>query len=72
MSGERNKEEGAKTKRNTSKAPPIFVAGVQNIHPLKELLVSVTGDDFELKVLKGNQVKIQPQSADKYKTIIKA
>jgi hypothetical protein len=72
VSGERNKEKGAKTKRNTSKAPPIFVAGVQNIQPLKELLVSVTGDDFELKVLKGNQVKIQPKSADKYKTIKKA
>jgi hypothetical protein len=43
------------------------VSGVQNIQPLKELLVAVTGDDFELKVLTGNQVKIQPKTADKYK-----
>jgi len=48
------------------------VAGVQNIHPLKELLVTIAGDDFELKVLQGNQVKIQPKSSDKYTTIIKA
>jgi len=32
----------------------------------------VVGDDFELKVLTGNQVKIQPKTADSYKTIIKA
>jgi PAX-interacting protein 1 len=48
------------------------VSGVQNIQPLKKLLVAVTGDDFELKVLTGNQVKIQPKTADKYKTIIQA
>jgi hypothetical protein len=48
------------------------VAGVHNIKSLKELLVTVSEDDFELKVLKGNQVKVQPKSADKYRTIIKA
>jgi len=69
LSDENNEEEGVKTKRTTFKAPPIFVAGVQNVQPLKELLVTVTGDDFELKVLNGKQVKIQPKSAEKYKTI---
>ena len=48
------------------------MAGVQNIQPLKELLVTIAGDDFELKVLQGNQVKIQPKTSDKYTTIIKA
>ena len=47
------------------------MAKAQNIQPLKELLVSVTGDEFELKVLTGNQVKIQAKSAEKYKTRIK-
>jgi hypothetical protein len=47
------------------------VAGVQNIHPLKELLVTVTGDNFQVKVLNSNQVKIQPKFTEKY-TIIKA
>jgi hypothetical protein len=31
----------------------------------------VTGDNFEFKVLNGNQVKIQPKSAEKIKTIMK-
>jgi len=30
------------------------------------------GDDFKFKVLKGNQVKIQTKSAEKYTTIMKA
>ena len=47
------------------------MAVVQNIQPLKELLVTVTGDDFEL-VLNGNQVKIQTKTAETYTTIIKA
>ena len=48
------------------------MVGVQNIQPLKELLVTIVGDDFELKVLQGNQVKIQPKCSDKYTTTIKA
>jgi DNA polymerase III sliding clamp (beta) subunit (PCNA family) len=48
------------------------VVGVQNIQPLKELLVTIAGDEFEFKVLQDNQVKIQPKSSDKYTTIIKA
>jgi hypothetical protein len=65
-------EEGAQTKRNIYRPPPIFVSGVQNIQPLKELLVAAMGDDFELKVLNGNQVKIQHKSSDKFTKIIKA
>jgi hypothetical protein len=45
---------------------------VHNIKPLKELLVTVSGDDFDLEVLNGNQVKVQAKSADKCRTIIKA
>jgi hypothetical protein len=48
------------------------VPGAQNIQPLKEVLVGVTGDDFDLKVLTSNQVKIQPKTAHKYKTTIQA
>jgi hypothetical protein len=70
LTDEMSEEGEVKTTRTTPKAPPICVSGVQNIQPLKELLVAVTGDDFELKVLTGNQVKIQPKTADKYKTII--
>jgi hypothetical protein len=72
LTDERYKKGGVKITSNTPKSPPIFVSGVQNIQSLKELLVAVTGDDFEPKVLNGNQVKIQPKTADKYKTIIQA
>jgi hypothetical protein len=48
------------------------VSGVQNIQPLKELLVIVMENDLELKILNGHQVKIQPTSTAKYQTIIKA
>ena len=58
-------KKGVRPKRNTFKAPPIFLAGVQNIQPLKELLVTVMEDDFELEVLNVNKVKIQPKSAEK-------
>jgi len=42
-------ESGEKVTTKTTKPPPIFVAGVHNIKPLNELLVAVSGDDFELK-----------------------
>ena len=48
------------------------MAGFENIKPLKELLVTVAGGDFELKVLNGTQVKTQPKSTEKYAAIIKA
>jgi hypothetical protein len=65
---------GRRTDINTTnylRPNPIFVAGVQNIQPLKELLVTIAGE-FELKVFQDNQVKIQSKSSDKYTIIIKA
>jgi hypothetical protein len=68
---EDDQDEGGETTNNKSpKPPPIFVARVHNIKPLKLLFVTVSGDDFKLKVLNGNQVKVQPKSAGKYRTII--
>jgi hypothetical protein len=61
LTDERNEDGDAKTTRNTPKTPLIFVSGVRNTQPLKEFLVAVTGDDFELKVLNGTQLKIQPK-----------
>ena len=69
---EGSEETQSKTQQIAPRDPPIYVAGVQNIHPLKELLLKIAGDDSELKVLQGNQVKIQPKSSEKYSTIIKA
>ncbi len=57
LSGEENVEGGGEAKRTTSKAPPVFVAGIENLKPLEELLVTVAGDDFELKALNSTHVK---------------
>jgi hypothetical protein len=54
------------------KPPPIFVAGVHHIKPLEELLARIAGTEFEIKVLHDNHVKGQPQTADKYRTIVRA
>jgi hypothetical protein len=50
----------------------IVIAGVHNIKPLNELLVTVPRYEFEPKVLNGNQVKVQPKSANNYRAIIQA
>jgi hypothetical protein len=57
-------EEQTSTQQTTPRPPPIFVAGVQNIQQLKELLVTTAREKFEFKVLQDNQVKIQPKSSD--------
>jgi hypothetical protein len=65
-------EEQTSTQHTTPRPPPNFVVGVQNIQPLKELLVTIAGEEFKFQVLQDNQVKIQPKSSDKYTKIIKA
>lgn len=42
------------------KSPPIFVDKVSNIQPLIKLLNDVAKDSCEIKVLKDEEVKIQP------------
>jgi hypothetical protein len=53
-------EEQTSTQHTTPRPFPTFVAGVQNIQPLKELLVTIAGEEFEFKVLQDNQVKSNP------------
>lgn len=52
--------------------PPIFVQGVQNITPLIHLLDQVVKDNYEIKALNFNQVKIQPKTTEGYTMITKA
>jgi hypothetical protein len=53
------------------KPPPIFVDGVSNIQPLTKMLNETVSEEFELKVLRGEQVKIQPKTSQAYTTIVK-
>lgn len=68
-----NQEESIQTKeKEETKVPPIFVSGVQNIKPLSELLIGIAENDFTLKILSGNQVKIQPKTSKTYSAIFNA
>ncbi|KAJ8708360.1 hypothetical protein PYW07_010485 [Mythimna separata] len=53
------------------KPPPIFVDKVENIQPLISLLNEHVRDNYELKVLKNDQVKIQPKTSEAYRDIVK-
>lgn len=53
------------------KPPPICVNRVNNIQPLINLLNDVIRDDYEIKVLKDEMVKIQPKTIESYKTVMK-
>jgi hypothetical protein len=65
-------EQGDTATNKPPKPPPIFIAGVQHIKPLEELLARIAGTEFEIKVLHDNHVKGQPQTADKYRLIVRA
>lgn len=53
------------------KPPPIYVNGVENIRPLKELLDKTTEGLYTLKILAENEVKIQLKNSEKYLSVIK-
>lgn len=52
--------------------PPIFVHGVETAEPLKNLIKQHAGDDFLLKSLSHNSVKIQVEKIDAYRALVKA
>ena len=54
------------------KSPPIFVSGVSVIKPLIDLLNEIAKDNYTIKVLPNNEVKIQPSSSEKFIPIVKA
>lgn len=54
-----------------TKPPPIFVDKVSNIHPLLSLFNEKVPNEFEIKVLKKDQVKIQTKSPNAYSKIVK-
>jgi hypothetical protein len=43
---------------NTPKPPPLYITGVKNISPLIELLQQIAKQQYEIKSLVDNQVKV--------------
>lgn len=75
-----NRFAGLQDEENTQKAdlpeyipkpPPIFVDKVENINPLCALLKEHVGNNFSLKILRDNQIKIMPKSQESYRKIVK-
>lgn len=63
--------ENHKTAVKQPKPPPIFVDKVSVLRPLTELLNECANDNYELKVLQNERVKIQPKTPDAYRIIVK-
>jgi hypothetical protein len=57
---------------NTPKPPPIYITDVANISPLIQLLEQIATQQYEVKALAHNQVKVQPKTSESYRIIIKA
>lgn len=54
-----------------SKPPPIFVDDVENIAPLQRLLKELAEENFELKIMSNNRVRVQSQTTEIYSKIVK-
>lgn len=59
------------TNEKLTKPPPIFVDKVNNVQPLIKLLNDHVNNNYEIKVLRNNQVKILPRTSEAYTTIVK-
>jgi hypothetical protein len=56
---------------NTPK-PPIYITDVKNISPLIQLLEQIAKQQYKIKALADNQVKIQPKTSEFYRVIYKS
>jgi phage I-like protein len=56
---------------NTPK-PPIYITDVKNISQLIQLLNQIAKHQYEIKALADNQVKVQLNTSESYRTIKKA
>jgi hypothetical protein len=49
---------------NTPKPPPIYITEVTNISPLVQLLEQIAFQQYGVKALAHNQVKVQPKTSE--------
>ena len=71
-SDDREAENKQIAQNHLQKSPPIFVSGVSVIKPLIDLLNEIAKDNYNIKVLPNNEVKIQPSSSEKFIPIVEA
>lgn len=56
----------------THKPPPIFVSDVTVLPPLLQLLDQIAPQQYEIKALANNQVRIKPSIPEAYRAIVKS
>jgi hypothetical protein len=56
----------------TPKPPPIYITDIKNMSPLIQLLEQIAKQQYEIRALVDNQVKVQPKTSESYRIIIKA
>jgi hypothetical protein len=57
---------------NMPKPPPSYTTDVTNISALIQMLEQITIQQYEVKALAHNRVKVQPKTSESYRIIIKA
>jgi hypothetical protein len=57
---------------NVPKPPPIYINDIKNISPLIEVLEQIAKQQYEIKALTDNQVKVQPKTSESYRKMTKA
>jgi hypothetical protein len=73
LSDEDSSEHHQKSKIETIPKPPlIFVSNVTTISPLIQLIEHIAKQQYDIKALSGNQIRVQPKTPDAYRTIVKA
>lgn len=64
-------ENSQKSLEKPAKAPPLYVDRVSNIQPLIKMLDEIAGDNYEVKILRNEQVRIQPKTTELYTKIVR-
>jgi hypothetical protein len=64
--------EGEAKQSTENKPPPIFISSVKNIKPPIELRNEIAKDEYLVKNLYNDQVRVQPTESSVYTTIVKA
>ena len=54
------------------KPPPLYITSVENVRPLIDLLNKIAKEEFEIKILKLGELKVQAFTEEKYSSITKS
>lgn len=62
--------EPPKVVEKTPKPPPLFIAGVKSLKPLTDLLKAVAKEEYQIKILGNDEVKLQTKTITDYRLLV--